>query len=53
MGETLSVEIPREIKQVIKRIRPDEWKFPEPPPKRPRIFEDDGAKAPNLDKIVT
>jgi hypothetical protein len=54
MGETLSVQMPQEIKQIIKRIRPTEWVFPDhPPPKRFKTFHDDGAKAPKLDKIVT
>jgi hypothetical protein len=52
MGEILSVQIPREINQIIKRVRPAEWVFPTPPVKRARIFIEDGAKAPNLDKIA-
>jgi hypothetical protein len=52
MGEVLSVQLPQGIKQIIKRVRPTEWVFPTPPIKRPRIFMDDGAKAPNLDKIA-
>jgi hypothetical protein len=52
MGEVLSVQMPQEIKHIIKRVRPTEWVFSSPPIKRPRIFMDDGAKAPNLDKIA-
>jgi len=52
MGEVLSVQMPQQIKQIIKRVRPTEWVFPMPPVKRPRIFHDDGAKAPKLDKIT-
>ena len=52
MGEVLSVQMPQGIKQIIKRVRPVEWVFPTPPVKRARIFHDDGAKAPNLDKIA-
>jgi len=49
MGEVLSVQMPQ---QIIKRVRPSNWVFSAPPIKRPRIFADDGAKAPNLDKIA-
>jgi hypothetical protein len=52
MGEVLSVQMPQGIKQIIKRVRPTEWVFSAPPVKRPRIFHDDGAKAPKLDKIT-
>jgi hypothetical protein len=52
MGEILSVQIPHEIKQIIKRVRPAEWVFPTPPVKRFKAFHEDGAKAPNIDKIV-
>jgi hypothetical protein len=52
MGEVLSVQMPQEINKIIKRVRPSNWVFPMPPIKRPRIFADDGAKAPNLDKIA-
>lgn len=52
MGEVLSVQMPHEIKQILKRVRPSNWVFPTPPVKRFKTFHDDGAKAPNLDKIV-
>jgi hypothetical protein len=53
MGEVLSIQMPKDIKQAIKRVRPAEWVFPTPPAKRLKIFHDNGAKAPNLDKIVS
>lgn len=49
MGEVLSVQMPNEI---VKRVRPTEWVFPTPPAKRLKTFHEDGAKAPNLDKIA-
>jgi hypothetical protein len=52
MGEVLSVQMPHQINQIIKRVRPSNWTLSTPPAKRPRIFIEDGAKAPNLDKIA-
>jgi hypothetical protein len=52
MGEVLSVQLPQGIKQIIKRVRPVDWVFPSPPAKRFKTFHEDGAKAPNLDKIA-
>jgi len=49
MGETLSIPLIAEIKQVIKRVRPANWVVPMPPPKRFKPFQDDGAKAVKID----
>lgn len=53
MGQSLTVQITQDIKQMLKRARPSEWKITPPPPKRIKTFHDTGAKAPKLDKILS
>lgn len=53
MGQELSIQIVQDIKQMLKRSRPSEWKVTSPPPKRIKTFHETGAKAPRLDKILS
>ena len=53
MGNTLVIQMPQEIKKIIKRVRPADWVVITPPAKRIKTFHDTGAKAPLIDNLTT